>query len=167
MLYSIGGLFRSLCLSIVCLLRCVLWPNVQDRPIVFIEVEYECGFFPPMSTLIPKRGSNGGVEFDIRIPAKWRQIYQNFVLGGKNAKCWTLLICITCQLSFFSEQIRDVKQRQASNLSRVAAQWHGWELNPQRSSYKAELFPLSRGALSIIGYWEVMGGLSTGETSDP
>ena len=59
-------------------------------------------------------------------------------------------IFITRQLSFFSERIRGVKQWQASNLSRVATQWHGRELNPQPSSYKAELFPLSHGALSVL-----------------
>ena len=57
-----------------------------------------------------------------------------------------MLLFITRQLSFFSERIRGVKQWQVNNLSRVATQWHGWELNPQPSSYKAELFPLSHGA---------------------
>ena len=31
----------------------------------------------------------------------------------------------------------------------VALQWHGWELNPHSSSYKAELFPLSHGGLVL------------------
>ena len=31
-------------------------------------------------------------------------------------------------------------------MSRVTTQRHGWELNPQLSSYKAELFSLSHGA---------------------
>ena len=66
---------------------------------------------------------------------------------------------ITRQLSFFSERIRGVKQCQASNLSRVATQWHGRELNPQPSSYKAELFPLSHGALvSFLAFFSYLPG---------
>ena len=45
---------------------------------------------------------------------------------------------VTRQLSFFREWIRGVRQCQASNLSRVATQWHGWELNPQHSCYEAD-----------------------------
>ena len=59
-------------------------------------------------------------------------------------KCCCILLH-AMQLSFFSDRIRGVKQWQTSNfnLSRVATQWHEWELNPQPSSYKAVLFPLS------------------------
>ena len=35
-------------------------------------------------------------------------------------------------------------------LVQVAMQWHGWELNPQPSRYKAQLFPLSHGALQRL-----------------
>ena len=54
---------------------------------------------------------------------------------------------ITRQLSFFSERIRGVLQWQASNLYRVTTQWHMWGLNPQPSSFKAELFPLRHATL--------------------
>ena len=45
---------------------------------------------------------------------------------------------VTRQLSFFREWIRGVRQCQASNLSKVATHWHGWELNPQPSCYQAD-----------------------------
>ena len=49
-----------------------------------------------------------------------------------------LIDLIESQLLFFSERLRDVKQWQVTNLSRVATQRHAaWELNPQPSSYKA------------------------------
>ena len=51
---SIGGLFRSLCLSVV------LWQYgaryMQDRPIVCIEVELECGDDISICTVVDPLG---------------------------------------------------------------------------------------------------------------
>ena len=51
--------------------------------------------------------------------------------------------------------VNELRQCEASNLSRVAMQRHGWELNPQPSRYKAELFPLSHDVnrLLILSDW--------------
>ena len=71
---------------------------------------------------------------------EWRRVSHATPIGGPS--CF-----ITRQLPFLSERIRGVKQWQATNLSKVATQWHGWELNPQPSSYKAELFLQSHVAI--------------------
>ena len=53
--HSIGGLFRSLRLSVIC---CVVYcgQTVQDRPMVCIEVELECGVDISIDTIFDPLG---------------------------------------------------------------------------------------------------------------
>ena len=82
--YSISGLFRSLCLSVCWFVYC--GQMVQDRPIVWIEVEQECGddisISPIFDPLCRGFDLGGGAQFEMGFPAKRRQIEQNVALRG-------------------------------------------------------------------------------------
>ena len=75
--YSIGDLFRSLCLSVVRLPRCVLWPNgaryafsVYRSWIGMWERDFDWyNYRPPRFTLSPNGGRIEGSKLDIEIAA--------------------------------------------------------------------------------------------------
>ena len=53
-----------------------------------------------------------------------------------------------------------MRQWQANNLSRIATQLHEWGLNPQPSTYKAEIFALSYGVLLVsTAFFECSGAV--------